>query len=494
MKISSPPIGSATGFGVTIAGFVLALLAMAVAGIAAYWSLGALSGSSGRQTRHLSNDHVQVTLDHLEALRSSLDEVETRERDYLIVGDQYNLDLYRAASAKVDEEVHLLKTLSRDESGQQRRLTALGPLIRTRMSALDDSIQVRTQMGAESALEMLRSSSRRSLMDDILRRTDDMIDEARLQMAQSGPKKKSSIQPAFRIIVGGCLAGFVLLSLTALYVFRRLMVLRRGLSDLSSSNAALQTQGGVMNAVLDSMDEGVVLLDRDLKVVRSNPVAEQLLKSNGARIHELKTEFDPSLAGDRLTLALEHFQTTLPDLAGPETTELKIGNSDGPAAISIAATARALRDEAGTLQGGVLLLRDVTEHRSMERELEANEASLISLFHYGLEAALIASLDDSLYIGVNEGFLRVSGYSRDEILGRSAKELNLFDSPVELGYALDQVRTGLIVRNRTLSFRAKSGRIFDATLSVLPMEFGGLVCAVLIFSGIERRARSARLF
>jgi PAS domain S-box-containing protein len=231
-----------------------------------------------------------------------------------------------------------------------------------------------------------------------------------------------------------------------------------------------------------------------LKVVRSNPVAEQLLKSNGARIHELKTEFDPSLAGDRLTLALEHFQTTLPDLAGPETTEPKIGNPDGPAAISIAATARALRDEAGTLQGGVLLLRDVTEHRSMERELEANEASLISLFHYGLEAALIASLDDSLYIGVNEGFLRVSGYSRDEILGRSAKELNLFDSPVELGYALDQVRTGLIVRNRTLSFRAKSGRIFDATLSVLPMEFGGLVCAVLIFSGIERRARSARLF
>ena len=298
-------------------------------------------------------------------------------------------------------------------------------------------------MGSESALDMIRSSSRRSLMDDILRRVDEMIDEERLLLAHSKPEKELSVRPAIHIIAAGCVAGFVLLSLTALYIFRGLKALRSSLVDLSRSDIALETQGRFMDAVLDSMNEGVVLLDRDLKVVRSNPVAEQLLKTSRGRVlDELRAELEPTSAGDRLTLALEHLQSTLPDIRDHETTDLSISSPDKPTVTSIAATARALRDEAGALQGGVLLFRDVTEHKSIESQLEANEASLISLFHYGLEAALIATLDDSLYIGVNEGFLRLCGYSRDEILGRPIEELNVFGSPTELGYALEQVRTG----------------------------------------------------
>jgi CHASE3 domain sensor protein len=492
MKISSPQSSSAIGFGVTLLGFVSVLIAMAATALAAYWSLAALDGRDDREGRtRLTVDHHQAIIDHLQALRFLLDEAETRERDYLISGDPYNLELYRTASAKLGQEVELLETLSRNEPGQQQRLATLTPLIRTRMSALDDSIQVRTQMGPESALEMIRSSSRRSLMDDILRRVDNMIDEERLLLAQSKPKKELSNGPARKIIVGGCVVGFVFLFLTALYIFRRLIALRISLADLSRSNIALQTQGRFMNAVLDSIDEGVVLLDRDLKVVRSNPIAEQLLKTSSARVcDEVKAELDPP-AGDRLTLALEHLQTTLPDLTNPETTELSINSPNQPTVTSIAATARALRDEAGALQGGVLLFRDVTERKSLESELEANEASLINLFHYGLEAALIATLDDSLYIGANEGFLRLCGYSRDEILGRSTSEFNVFVSPAELGYAMDQVRAGLVVQNRPLCFCAKSGRTFDAALSVLPIEFGGLACALFILSSIEWRTRSS---
>ena len=85
---------------------------------------------------------------------------------------------------------------------------------------------------------------------------------------------------------------------------------------------------------------------------------------------------------DGLTLALEHFQTALPSIRDPETTELSISSRDKPARISVAARVRVLRDEAGTLQGGVLLLRDMTVPKRTERQIKANEASLISIFHY----------------------------------------------------------------------------------------------------------------
>jgi PAS domain S-box-containing protein len=94
----------------------------------------------------------------------------------------------------------------------------------------------------------------------------------------------------------------------------------------------------------------------------------------------------------------------------------------------------------------VLLLRDLTASKRTERQVKAAEASLISIFHYGLEAAFITTLEDSFYIGVNEGFLILSGYSREEILGRTIEELNFGDSATELVDALELVRTA--ERNR----------------------------------------------
>jgi PAS domain S-box-containing protein len=362
------------------------------------------------------------------------------------------------------------------------------PLIDARLTVLKDSIEVRKQLGPESALEMIRSSSRRSLMDDIGRRIDDMIDEERLFVSHRKQEETLTAKPAIQIVVGGCVAGSVLLFLTVFYIFRRFRTMGSRLVDLSQSDIALQTQSRFMEAVLGSMDEGVVVLDRDMKVVHSNPVAERLLRASRSQVvEELKAELEPSSAGDGLTLAVEHLQTALRSMRDRETTELSISSPDKPARVSIAASARVLRDEAGTLQGGVLLLRDRTMFKHTERQIKANEASLISIFHYGLEAALITTLEDLLYIGVNEGFVTLCGYSREEILGRTIEELNFCDSPNELVDALEQVRTSQTVCDRALRFRTKSGCAFEAMLSAMPVEVGGQACILSALHGMTWR-------
>ena len=423
---SSPTI-SWIGFGATIlAGFVSALFVIALIGVATYWSVKDLTRSGDRAA------HAQQMIDHLEALHFLLNDAETRERDYLITGDRYNLELYEGATAKIDREVHSLGTLTSNQENQQRRLKALVPLIDARLSVLKDSIEVREQLGSESALEMIRSSSRRSLMDDIGRRIDDMIDEQRLPLTDRKREETRTAKPAVRMIVGGCAAGSVLLFLTAFYIFRGLRILRARLLHLSQRDTDLQTQSRFMDAVLGNMDEGVIVLDRDMKVVHSNPVADQLLQASRTQVvEELKAKLEPSSAGDGLTLALEHLQTALPAIRDPETAQLSISNADKPAHISIAASVRVLRDDAGALQGGVLLLRDMTVPKRMERQVQANDAGLINMFHHGLEAAFITTLEDSLYIGVNEGFLTLCGYSREEILDQTIEELNFCESPAE---------------------------------------------------------------
>jgi PAS domain S-box-containing protein len=483
MKGTSSPITSEIRFSATIlAGFLSALVAIAVIGVATYWSIKSLVKSSERAA------HTHLMIDHLEALHFLLYDAETRERDYLITGDRYNLALYRATSAKIDGEAHLLGTLTRNQADQQQRLKALMPLIDARLAVLKDSIEVREQMGPESALEMIRSSSRRSLMDDIGRRIDDMIDEERLFLSHRKQDETHTAKPAIQTVLGGCVAGSVLLLLTGFYLFRGLGTLRARLGDLSQSDIALQTQSRFMDAVLGNMDEGVVVLDRDMKVIHSNPVAERLLQASRSQVvEELKAELEPSSAGDGLTFALEHLQTALPSVKDPGAMELSISSPDKPAHISIAASVRVLRDEAGTLQGGVLLLRDMTVSKRTERQVKATEANLISIFHYGLEAAFITTLEDSFYIGVNEGFLILCGYSREEILGRTIEDLNFCDSPTELIDVLEQVRTAQTVCDRVLCFRTKSGGRFEAMLSAMPVEVGEQACILSALHGIRWR-------
>ncbi len=474
-------ISSGARFGVIVVlGLTSAFVVLAVASCEAYWTMRGLVGSSDRVS------HSRLIIDRLEHLRLALNDAETRERDYLINGDQDNLELYQAVRGGIGEEIHQLATLlTRDDVGQQQRLSNLKPLIDARLTSLDNSVAVRQQVGVQSAMEMVRSSSRRSVMDDIRRRIDDMLDEENLLVSDYRLNQKLTTKPAIHLAVGGGVAGFVLLFVTLFYTFRGFKLLRTRLVDLSHSDTLAQTQCRLMEAVLENIDEGVVILDRDMKVVQSNAAAEKLLQVSRSQVLEkLTAEIEPSLAGDGLRLALGRLPGTLSDGGDLETTQPGISRFDARDRLAIAATTRVIRDEVGTLQGGVLLFRDDKARTRMERQLKAKETSLIELFDHGLEAACIASLEDALCMRVNERFLRLFGYSRGEILGQTIEDANFCASPAGLREALERVRITGAVYDQLLRFCTKAGRTFEARLSALPVEVGGKACIMFALQNI----------
>jgi PAS domain S-box-containing protein len=487
MESSSSSIHSKVSRALIIAGFLIILLAAAAMSTAGYLGVRTLAAGNKSVAR------VNRAIDSLDALRAAIGELETRHRDYLIGGDQYELDLYRAAYARVGQDLAALRPLLRKQADQERRLGDLERLVRSRMATLDDSVDVRMQMGPESALTMMRSSSRRSMLDDILRRIDDMVEEETLVLNHAGPKKKI----ARSTLRAGAVASFAALAallLTAFYVLRGVRADQAELKDLSSRGEAMQSRIEVLDGVLGSMDQGVMLLDRDLKVIGSNALAEDLLKKGRPHwIDKPDAELESFSDKDLMSVALAHLQGGPPSSSeNPASTEVTLSAMEKTPTPEIQASAKALRDGGGTLTGAVLLFRDVTEQKAAERELEASEASLINIFQFGLEAAFVASLYDPRFVGVNEGFLRLCGYSRDEVLGRSIEEMHLIGSSAELGYALDQARSGHMVRDRSVTVRTKSGENFDASLSVLPIEIGGLACMLFILNGISRRVRPSR--
>jgi len=77
----------------------------------------------------------------------------------------------------------------------------------------------------------------------------------------------------------------------------------------------------------------------------------------------------------------------------------------------------------------------------------------------------ITLLEDGRLLEVNAAFLRMTGFSRDEVIGRSTLELGLWDNQSQnrLMMAKALRENGAIVDFET-KFRKKSGEIRDALL------------------------------
>lgn len=64
------------------------------------------------------------------------------------------------------------------------------------------------------------------------------------------------------------------------------------------------------------------------------------------------------------------------------------------------------------------ILRDISEWKQAEQALRLSEEKFSRAFHLSPDAININRASDGTYLEVNQGFLDLSGYSAEEVLGR----------------------------------------------------------------------------
>ena len=134
----------------------------------------------------------------------------------------------------------------------------------------------------------------------------------------------------------------------------------------------------------------------------------------------------------------------------------------------------------GELLGRIWYFRDVTEVVRSIQTIEASERRYRTAFQTTLDAIAITTLAGGVYVDVNQAFLDITQYSRDELIGRSSLELGIWaDTNDRVSFAekvrREQARVRLEAR-----FRKKNGEIFWGMFSVSPMEFNGEPCLLSI--------------
>jgi PAS domain S-box-containing protein len=136
-------------------------------------------------------------------------------------------------------------------------------------------------------------------------------------------------------------------------------------------------------------------------------------------------------------------------------------------------------------------LNSELEQRVTERtaQLQESEEKFSKAFLASPAAVAIASLPDGRYINVNEALARLTGYSKEELLGRTVAELALMDAGAQ-EKILEAIRTHGFAHNVEIQIRTKSKQVADVLTSVERMELNGQPSLLSVNFDITQRKRA----
>jgi PAS domain S-box-containing protein len=132
---------------------------------------------------------------------------------------------------------------------------------------------------------------------------------------------------------------------------------------------------------------------------------------------------------------------------------------------------------------------DVTDRKRAEEGLKKSEEKFSKAFRESPMALTLTSARDHRYIDVNETFERITGWRREEILGRTSFDIGLLNEAERI-----EITTRLVaeqsLRNLELGFRMRDGSIRIGLSSAELIELEGEPCVLAVTADITDRKRT----
>ena len=124
---------------------------------------------------------------------------------------------------------------------------------------------------------------------------------------------------------------------------------------------------------------------------------------------------------------------------------------------------------------------------SAEKALRRSEQMLSTAFRSSPDSFSINVFPNGPYLELNEGFTRLTGYTRDETLNRSPSQMNLWIDPAERAKVLACLTQTGDVRDVEFHFRTKDGQTRVGLMSASIIELDSRPCALVVVRDISAR-------
>ena len=135
---------------------------------------------------------------------------------------------------------------------------------------------------------------------------------------------------------------------------------------------------------------------------------------------------------------------------------------------------------------GILVVRS-RKQRKVESQLRLSEEKYGKVFHVSPDSININRACDGLYVDINEGFTRMSGFTREESIGKTSLELDIWVDSKDRANLVDGLKRNGEAINIEVQFRRKDGSILYGLISAKIIVEAGEECVLSIVRDITER-------
>lgn len=198
-----------------------------------------------------------------------------------------------------------------------------------------------------------------------------------------------------------------------------MIIFTEDITNLKLANDALMDSQNKYKYVIETAEEGIILLDKNGTIIEANPKTQELLGDKnesivGKNLLDINRELNISL--DDFNSA---FEAVLNGKTIPKEWEYVTKNGDR----KFIRINLSLMKKQSELERIAVVVEDITDLKMRERSLKENEQFLDNIVDNIPDMIFVKTADELRFERVNQATENMWGYSRDEIIGKTDYDL-----------------------------------------------------------------------
>jgi diguanylate cyclase (GGDEF)-like protein/PAS domain S-box-containing protein len=254
---------------------------------------------------------------------------------------------------------------------------------------------------------------------------------------------------------------------------------------LIESEESLRDSEELYRSTFDQAAVGIIHVSFEGRILRCNPRFTEIIGYPAEEILGRSVQqFTPPEYRPESAELLQQLVTGAASASGLEKPYLR---KDG-SLTWVKLTSSVQRNASGKALHLVTFMEDINTRKAAEKHLAAatsalqtSEARYRTVYQTSMDAFSISNLADGTYAEVNQAFLDLVGFQREEVIGQTSRQLGIWADMKDRENIVQILRQNSIFRDEKIRLGNKSGEIFWVLLSASVIEIEGveyMFCAI----------------